>query len=189
MIRLAVSPSRCRPTLSYLPGQAAPAVSRRIRAVLAGSSLARPSLAGSLLPGEDRLRHGPGKQLGHVHHPERLFRLARALLRADRIAEHHQAEWAARGDRIRVGTQRLVDSLDVDPLADPLFHPHPGTAGAAAEAALLAPVHFLRLHAGHVLHDLPRRGEDPVVPAEEARVLIGNLLVDRRHGGEPAVGD
>jgi len=32
-------------------------------------------------------------------------------------------------------SQRLLDTLVVDALADVLFHPHPRTAGAAAQAA------------------------------------------------------
>ena len=35
------------------------------------------------------------------------------------------------------------------------------------------------LDPGHLLHDLPGRAEHLVVPAEEARVVIGDLLVHR----------
>ncbi len=141
--------------------------------------------------GTDRGRHlyGARQQLSDVDYLQRLLSLARALLRRDRVAEHHQAVRAAGGDGVRVGAEGLVDPLGVDPLADPLFHPHPGAAGTAAEAALLAPVHLLRLHARHLFHDLPRRGEDPVVPAQEARVVVGDLLLDRRDRREPPVGD
>ena len=65
------------------------------------------------------------------------------LLRGHRVAEHDEAERAGGGDDVGVEAERLVDALDVDPLADLLLHPHPRPAGAAAEAALLAAVHLL----------------------------------------------
>src|SRR5208282_2886956 len=89
----------------------------------------------------------------------------------------------------RVGAERLVDPLGVDPLADPLLHPHPRPAGPAAEPALLAPVHLLRADTGDPLHDLPGSREDPVVPAEEAGIVIGDLLLDRVRRGELALFD
>src|SRR3712207_7500165 len=58
-------------------------------------------------------------------------------------------------------------------LADLLFHPHARTAGAAAEAPVLAAVHLLGGQALHRAEDLPWRRVDLVVPAEEARVVVG----------------
>ena len=81
--------------------------------------------------------------------------------------------------------ERLVGALHVDPLADLLLHPHAGTAGAAAEAAVLAAVHLLRGEALDGVEDLARGRVDLVVPAEEARVVVGDLAVDRRDRGQP----
>ena len=107
---------------------------------------------------------------------------------ADRVAEHDQAVRAGGGDRVRGQRQGLLDPLGVDPLADALFHPHPRAAGAAAEAARLAPVHLGGLDAGDRLQDLPRRGVDLVVPAQEARVVIGQLLLHPPGGRQLPLG-
>src|SRR5580658_1653610 len=122
---------------------------------------------------------GTDQQLRDVDYFEAVLGFAGSLLGRDRIAEHDQAVRAGGGDGVRVQLEGLVDPLGVDPLADPLFHPHPGAARAAAEPAVLAPVHLLGLHARHGLHDLPGRGEHLVMPAQEARVVIGELLLDR----------
>jgi hypothetical protein len=47
------------------------------------------------------------------------------------------------GHAVRIQGQGLVDPFLVDPLAGPLFQPHPGAAGAAAEPAIFAAMHFL----------------------------------------------
>src|SRR5947208_5282780 len=75
------------------------------------------------------------------HWPEkRLFRLYRAqqytrdidhlgLPRrhaVDPVGEHGHAERAADRDGTGAGSDGLLDPLHVDPLADPLLHPHPG---------------------------------------------------------------
>src|SRR5690348_11157388 len=150
--------------------------SSRLLFTVAGSVRGRLRLGRPRGGGRLRPSYRPGQHLGHVDDLQGLLGLTRALLGADRVAEHDHAVRAAGGDRVRVGAERLVDPLGVDPLPDPLFHPHPGAARAAAEPAVLAPVHFLGLHARHLLHDLPRRREHLVVPAEEARVVIGDLL-------------
>jgi len=55
-------------------------------------------------------------------------------------------------------------------------------AGAAAEALALAAVHLLGGGAGDGVDDGPWRGVDLVVPAEEARVVVGDLLGHRVTG-------
>ena len=78
-----------------------------------------------------------------------------ACLDGDAVADHGGAERAADRDRVRAGGDGLLDPLDVDALADPLFHPHAGAAGAAAEGALAV--------AGH-LGQLRRRPAQPPGP-------------------------
>ena len=133
--------------------------------------------------------HGADQDLGDVHDFEGVFGFAGGFLGGDGVAQHDQAVGAAGGDGVRVGAERFVDPLGVDALADPLFHPHPGAARAAAEAAVLAPVHLLGLHAGDLLHDFPRRGEHLVVPAQETRVVIGDLLLHLVDRGDLALRD
>src|SRR5215203_4637362 len=64
---------------------------------------------------------------------------------------------------------------------------HMRAPGAAAEAAVLAAVHLLGGEALDGLEDLARGRVDLVVPAEEARVVVGDLAVDRRDRGQPAL--
>src|SRR5580704_12678040 len=109
-----------------------------------------------------------GQELGDVDDLEGFLGFAGGLFGADRVAEHDQAVRARGGDGVRVQGQGFLDPLGVDPLADALFHPHPGAARAAAEAALLAAVHLFCLYAGDGLEDLAGRGEDAVVAAQEA---------------------
>jgi hypothetical protein len=119
-------------------------------------------LAGSGAPGgggADR----PDEQLGDVDDFEAVFGFAGGFLGVDGVAEHDHAVGAGGGDGVGVQGQRLVDAVGVDALADAFFQPHAGPAGAAAEAAVLAAVHLLRLGAGHRVDDLPRRGVDLVV--------------------------
>src|SRR5690606_40740151 len=91
------------------------------------------------------------------------------------------AERAGGGDDVRVEGEGLVDALVVDALADPLLHPHPGAAGAAAEAALLVAVHLLVAQARDLADDLARGRVDLVVAAQVARVVVGvESLEDRK---------
>src|SRR6476661_181637 len=113
--------------------------------------------------------------------------LAVLLLLVQRVAEHRDAERAGRGDDVGVELEGLLGALDVDLLADLLFHPHARAAGAAAEAAVLAAVHLLGGEALDGVEDLARRRVDLVVPAEEARVVVGDLAVDRGDRREPAL--
>ena len=61
------------------------------------------------------------------------FGLTAGLLLGHAVIEHGQAERAGGRDRLGAGPDGLLDPLDVDPLADPLLHPHASAAGAAAE--------------------------------------------------------
>ena len=63
-------------------------------------------------------------------------RLADRLLSGDAVAEHRQAERAGDRDGLAPRSPAPPRPLDVDPLADPLLHPHARAAGAAAERAL-----------------------------------------------------
>jgi hypothetical protein len=58
------------------------------------------------------------------------------------------------------------------------------TAGAAAEALAFAPVYLLGGGARHGVDDGAGRGVDLVVPAEEALVVIGDLLLHRGDRGQ-----
>src|SRR5688500_18438219 len=127
------------------------------------------------------------QDLADVEDLDVLAGLALLLLRRQGVAQHRDAERARGGDDVGIELERLLGALHVDPLADLLLHPHPGTAGAAAEAAVLAAVHFLRGEALAGVEDLAPGRVDLVVPAEEARVVVGDLAVDRRDRHEPAL--
>ena len=66
----------------------------------------------------------------------------------DAVGEHDATERAAGGDLLdllRGGLQHaecLVDTVDVDALADLLLHPHAGTAGAAAHGPFAVSRHL-----------------------------------------------
>src|SRR5690242_12977753 len=70
-----------------------------------------------------------------VDHPQLL------PARADAVVEHHRAERAGDGQRLRPGLCRLAHALLVDRRAA-LLHPHMGAARAAAERALAALLHL-----------------------------------------------
>ena len=99
------------------------------------------------------------------------------------VGEHDAAERAARRDLLRIGRQCLVDTVDVDALADGLFHPHARAAGAAAHRALPVAGHLAELRARSV-HELARGLVDLVVATEEAGVVVGDVLAHRRHRHE-----
>ena len=50
-------------------------------------------------------------------------------------------------------------------------------------------MHFLGLDAGDLFHDFPGRGEYLVVPAQETRVVVGQLLLHPPGRGQLALGD
>src|SRR5664279_878509 len=129
------------------------------------------------------------QDLGHIEHPHVLARPAVGLLGSDGVRQHHHAEWAGGRDQVRIESERLLGAFDVDPLADLLLDPEAGTTGAAAEAAFLAAVHLLRLQARDGAENLARRCVDLVVPAEVARIVIGDQLVDRLDRREPSLGN
>ena len=124
--------------------------------------------------------------LRDVEYLDLLARLTRLLTSGDGVRQHRDAERAGRRHDVRIQLERLVDALDVDPLTDLLFHPHPRAAGATAEAAVLATVHFLGLDAWDTGKHLAWRGVDLVVAAEVAGVVVGDLAVDRCHRCESA---
>src|SRR5436190_2080060 len=81
------------------------------------------------------------------------------------------------------GRDRLLYPLGVDALADPLLHPHPRAAGPAAEGALGVARHLGHATGSGGAEHLARRGEHAVVPAEVARVVVGQAAVDRLYRG------
>ena len=107
--------------------------------------------------------------MGHVDHLD-LFGLTAVT---DTVGQHHPAERAAGRDRRRVQGQCLVDAVVVDPGAEVLFHPHPGATGAAAETTLGVPGHFGQRRTGGA-DQLPRCLIDLIVPAQVARVVVGD---------------
>src|ERR1700759_693016 len=124
------------------------------------------------------------EELGDIHNLEGGLALAGGFLCVDAVAELDHAVGAGGGDGVGVKRESLLDALLVDALPRPLFEPHAGAAGAAAETLALAAVHLLGLGAGDRVDDLPRRGVDLVVPAEEARIVVGDLLVHGVDRGE-----
>ena len=107
----------------------------------------------------------------------------------DGVVEHDHAVGAGRPDHVGAGGQGLVGAFQVDPLADPLLHPHAGPAGAAAEAALPAAVHLHRPDPGDGVQDGPGGVVDVVVAAQVAGVVVGDGGLDRALGAEAALVD
>src|SRR5690606_39290476 len=103
-----------------------------------------------------------------------LLGLAVVLLAVHGVREHDEAERAGGGHDVRVEGEGLVDALVVDALADPLLHPHPGAAGAAAEAALLVAVHLLVAQARDLADYLARGGVALLVAAQLCRGVVGD---------------
>src|SRR5699024_5799643 len=109
-------------------------------------------------------RDGLQQQLGHVDDLDLALLRGAGGLGIGAVGEHHAAERAARGDLLGRGRQRLVDAVDVDPLADRLLHPHARATGATAHGPLTVSRHLLERHAGAV-HELARRLVHLVVAA------------------------
>src|SRR6185437_11448315 len=120
---------------------------------------------------------GADEELGDVDDLDVLPGLAVGLLGVDGVAEHDVAVGAGGGDDVGAGAEGLGGAGVVDPGAGPLLEPHAGAAGPAAEAAVAAALHLLRARAGQRADELAGRGEHLIVPAEEARVVVGDLLV------------
>ena len=114
------------------------------------------------------------QQLSHVEHFG-LLHVSGCGDVVDAVGDHHPAERAPGGDLRGAGVQRLLDAFVVDALADVLLHPHPGAAGAAAQAAVGVAGHLGELRAGGS-DQLARRVVDLVVPAQVARVVVGDVL-------------
>src|SRR5699024_4569634 len=127
--------------------------------------------------------HALEQHLGHVEHVDVLALL---LLGGHAVGHHHAAERAAGDDLLGAGGQGLVDALHVDALADLLLHPHAGTAGTTAQGALAVTRHLLER--GLFADQVARRLVDVVVAAEEAGVVVGDLLLLRAgHGHQTLV--
>ena len=123
----------------------------------------------------------PQQQLGHVEHLDLLPCRSPGDV-VDAVGHHHAAERAAGGDLGGAGVHGLLDAFVVDALADVLFHPHPRAARAAAQTAVGVARHLGQRGAGGA-DQLARRVVDLVVPAQVARVVVGDVLAapgDRR---------
>ena len=118
--------------------------------------------------------HRGQQHLGDVEDLDLLAGVAVGLLGGEPVGEHHPAERAADGDLVGAGGDGLLGAVDVDPLAEVLLHPHPGTAGAAAEGAFGRPLHLDVRRSRQHLQELARRGVDLVVATQEARVVVGD---------------
>src|SRR6476619_1410278 len=83
------------------------------------------------------------EDLGDVEHLDGVAGGAVGLFGGDGVGEHDHAERAGGGDQVGVEAEGFFGAFDVDAFPDFFFHPESGAAGAAAEAALFAAVHFL----------------------------------------------
>src|SRR5438094_4790080 len=119
--------------------------------------------------------HRVGQVLGEVLHLKLRFR----ALGGDAVAEHRQAEGARRRDPRRLGPQSLLDAVVVDARPDLLLHPHAAAAGPAAEASLVVALDLDELRARDGLDDRTGRVIDVIPAAEVARIVVGELAVDR----------
>ncbi len=135
--------------------------------------------------GSDRAQ----QHLGDVEHLDGLAGGPLHPALRDAVGEHGHAERAGGGDEVGGEREGLVGAVEVDPGAEVLVHPHPRPAGAAAERLLPVPRHLGEGEARDRTEHLARGGEDPVVPAEVAGVVVGDRLGDRDHRDEPSVGD
>src|SRR4051812_25416287 len=97
----------------------------------------------------------------------------------DPIAEHGLAEGAARGDRGRSGRQGLTGAFGVDPRPGRLLLPRPGAAGPTPEGRVPVAGHLGEPEAGEGAEQLSWRAVDLVVPAEEARIVVGDGALNR----------
>src|SRR2546429_1736296 len=129
----------------------------------------------SRLKSEGSPVHGVGQVLVEVLHLELRF----GALGGDAVAEHRQAEGARCRDPRRLGPQSLLDAVVVDARPDLLLHPHAAAAGPAAEAALVVALDLDELRARDGLDDRTGWVIDVIPAAEVARIVVGELAVDR----------
>src|SRR6478672_8398949 len=129
------------------------------------------------------------QDLRYVEHLHALTGGAVGLFGGDGVGEHDHAERAGGGDEVGVEAEGFFGAFDVDSFSDFFFHPESGAAGAAAEAALFAAVHFFGGEGRYGVEDLPRGGVDLVVPPEVARVVVGDGGVEGFDRGESPVGE
>ena len=92
----------------------------------------------------------------------------------------------------RESTQRLIGPVLIDSSTDPLLHPHPGTAGTAAEGSLASPRHLGDRGTREGAEQVAWRIVDLVVPSQIASVVVGdrpsgNRALGRRDRGQPTV--
>src|SRR5438093_1834827 len=106
-----------------------------------------------------------GDDFGDVEHGHR------RLLCLHAVAHHGHAEGASDGDRVGAGGEELFGALDVDALALALLHPHPPSAGAAAQSTVARARGLNEVDDGKSTADgVARRIVDGVVAAQIARV-------------------
>ena len=95
----------------------------------------------------------------------------------DTVVDHDVAKRTGSRHDISARCDCLFRALDVDPLTCVLFHPHPPSTGAATERVGAVPHHLDGRPDG--FENVPGCNEHVIVPAEVARVVVGDLLAVR----------
>ena len=119
----------------------------------------------------DGFEHGDG----NVGDADFVFFLARCL---HAVVHHHVAEGAGHRDPVGAGLDEFLGADIVDLVADVFFHPHAGAAGATAHAFGAAALGLDELDTTERAEHLARRHVHVVVPAEVARVVVHDPLVE-----------
>src|SRR6266498_3252756 len=107
------------------------------------------------------------------------------VARGDRVApdhreavtHHRRTVRAGRRDGRRLLRRRLLGANDVDPPPDPLLHPHPRTARAAAHRMVAREIELERLVLAHRSEHRARRLVFAVVAREIAGLVVNHALV------------
>src|SRR4029453_1718134 len=87
---------------------------------------------------------------------------------------------------------RLIGPVLIDSSTDPLLHPHPSTAGTAAEGSLSSSGHLGDRGTREGAEQVAWRIVDLIVPSQIASVVVGdrpsgNRSLGRRDRGQPTV--
>src|SRR5215213_7847173 len=134
-----------------------------------------------------RTLHCVEEKLGDIEDLSGVWCRAVRLLRGQPVGQHDPAEWASRRNRVvaisargREGTQRLIGTVLVDSGTDPLLHPHPRATSAAAERAFARSGHFGDRGARQRPEQITWRIVDLVMPAQIARVVVGDASSGNR---------
>src|SRR5882762_1455343 len=102
------------------------------------------------------------------------------------VVQHDEAVRARGRDAIRPGLLDMAQPAMVDLLPDPFLHPHSSPAGAAAESAVAASLHLHDADPRDPIQDVARLVVHFVVPAQIARIVVGQVLQHIFRRGESA---